>query len=195
MQINNYNSGENLKTITRVTSSGPVSNITGIVVGLIILLIGVGIGIFTFLSYKQDLKQKDYLKIEATISDKKTDEDGFDTYTITYDVEGKTYTHDDIFAIEDGEIGSSVKIYYNPNNPDEISWGDKSTGFVMPAMTIIFLLIGLLTIVSNIKAFSNLGGNNENSTTIAFGDSATKIDPNMNDFNSDSDFNGNTFKF
>lgn len=199
MKIDNYNKDGNVIVGNHVKVDSFVTNVISIIVGSCALLLGIVIGFFTLLSYKQDNKVKNYLPIEAEIVAISDDE--MDFYTISYEIDGKKYVNDDIFSIE-GDVGDKIEILYNPNNPQEISWGDKKSNYMLIIITVFFSFLGLITIINNVKKILHRLNpqkygpvNNEESMGITIGSSASNSNFDENDSATFSDGNTTSFKF
>lgn len=124
-------------------------------VGLIFIVFG--IFIFTI-----NLKNQDYIKIEALVIDVKeeqditTDGDGnhiTTTYNVTlnYIVDGSEYTGT-LDNVSKHKVGDTMSIYYNPTNPNQIT---ETKSLILPIAIIIAgiasLTGGIISAVNAIK--------------------------------------------
>ena len=118
--------------------------------------------IFAVAMFVINTRNQNYIKIEATVSNVElyqesyTDIDGNHveaTYTVKvkYNVDGKEYeaTLDDVFKYN---IGDKITIYYNPNNPNEIT---QTKSLIVPIVLIsggiASLAGGIISAVNAVK--------------------------------------------
>lgn len=86
-----------------------------VIIGLIILVPGL-IGLKSY----NDKKEK-YIEKDAAIIDYSINEEYLKAIIVQYEVDGEIYTkQDNIYTSDPKEIGETISIYYNPNNPDDI---------------------------------------------------------------------------
>lgn len=140
-------------TVTTKTSVylGPLGNIIGVIIGIIVTLVGLGLSIFTILSYIQDNKTNNYIETQATIIGHRNDVK--DMYIVSYVIDKKTYTYGNVFGLGEMNNGQTITIRYNPNNFSEITWGDKKTHIIFPFVSVFFLLLGISSIIHNTQNF------------------------------------------
>lgn len=99
-------------------------------------------GLFCFIS---DYKCKDFVAANATIVEVKNTEDGI--YGVSYEVDGQIIKVDDVLEIPAGNrVGDVVDIRYNPNNYNDIIYGDSGNKFIIPIIGGLFLIFGLLNL-------------------------------------------------
>lgn len=138
------------KLFTFMRESGPARFL--IPVGLILIVFGV-------ITFVINSKNQDYIKIEATVINVKeeqdiiTDGDGNHT-TIIYNVTLK-YTVDDkeyiqtLDNVSKHKIGDKMDIYYNPENPNQIT---QTTSLILP---IGIVIAGIASLVGGIYSAIN----------------------------------------
>ena len=105
--------------------------------GLILIIVGIVVFVIS-------IKNQNYIKVEAIVTnvnvrqEEVTDNDGThmeDVYDVSfkYTVDGKEYNNN-FDGISKYNVGDKMTIYYNPNNPEEIT-GSKS--IIIPIVMII----------------------------------------------------------
>lgn len=120
--------------------------------GLVLIIFGV---VFFIIN----TKNQNYIKTEATVVDAKlveeeyTDTDGNHvdaTYdvTIKYSVSGNEYT-EVLNSVPKYDIGEKTTIYYNPNNPKEIT---QTKSLIIP---VIIVVAGIASLTGGIISASN----------------------------------------
>ena len=124
-----------------------------------LLPVGIMLIIFGGVMLVINNKNKDYIKIEATVIDVKeeedivTDGDGNHT-TITYKVTLK-YTVDDkeytgtLDNVSKQKVGDKMVIYYNPKDPNQIT---QTKSFVLP---IVIIVVGIASLIGGIISAVN----------------------------------------
>ena len=125
-----------------------------------LLPLGIILIIFGVVMFVINTKNQNYIKIEATVTDVReeqetnTDEDGTSTTTIynvtvTYTVDGKEYTGD-LNNVSKQKVGDKIDIYYDPKDPSHIT---QTKSLILP-IAIIVAGIASLTggIISGVNA-------------------------------------------
>ena len=113
-------------------------------------------GIFMFVINNQN---KDYIKVEAIVSNVILAEDAYidsdgnhveETYDINvkYTVAGKEY-EGKLEGVSKYNIGDKMTIYYNPNNPNEIT---QTKSMILP---IIMIIGGIASLIGGIVSAIN----------------------------------------
>ena len=121
--------------------------------------LGVILIIFGVIIFVINMKNKNYLKIEATILDTKvleeayTDADGNhvdETYsaTIEYTVDGKKYQQT-LDNVSKYNVGDKMTIYYNPQDPNQIT---QSKTLIIP---IVMIIAGITAVTGGIVSIVN----------------------------------------
>ena len=129
-------------------------------VGLILIAFGVTMLII-------NINNQNYIKIEATVADVEeeedivTDADGNHT-TITYNVslkytvDGKEYIGK-LDNVSKHKIGDKMEIYYNPNDPKQIT---ETKSLILPICIIIagiiMLTVGVIKIITSFKSVNTI---------------------------------------
>ncbi len=102
-----------------------------IVMGLISLGFGIYIVVFEAQGFKTTTAVIDHVDETWT----GTDADGISEYTydvyVDYTVDGKQYHGRSDFYADGYEAGKEIKIYYNPENPEEIHGDAKGFGIYL----------------------------------------------------------------
>ena len=124
-------------------------------VGLLLMVFGV---IVLFIS----IKNSNYIQIESVVTNVKlvqdtvSDEDGthvVDSYDVTvkYTVDGNEY-EGELSGVSKFNVGDKMKIYYNPENPNEIT---QTKSLIIPIVIIVGGLIafigGIISAVNAVK--------------------------------------------
>ena len=124
-------------------------------VGIILIIFGVVMLII-------NTKNQNYIKIEATVTDVReeqetnTDADGTTTTTIynvtvNYTVDGKEYTGD-LDNVSKQKVGDKIDIYYNPKDPNQIT---QTKSLILPIAIIVAgiasLTGGIISAVNAVK--------------------------------------------
>ena len=125
--------------------------------------VGIIFIIFGIITFVINHKNQDYIKIEATITDVReeqdivTDGDGNHVTTIynvslKYTVDGKEYIGT-LDNVSKHKVGDKMIIYYNPNNPIEIT---QTKSIILPMGIIIAGIASLVGgIISAVNAVKN----------------------------------------
>ena len=127
-----------------------------------LILIIVGIVIFVINS-----KNQNYLKVESTVSSVRLAQEAYmdndgnmveATYDvdITYIVDGKEYT-EELNGLFEHKVGDKITIYYNPENPKEIT---QSKSLILPIVIILggigALAGGIISAVRAVKRYKKM---------------------------------------
>ena len=107
-----------------------------------------------------NIKNQDYIKIEATVTDVReeqetsTDADGSTStttiynVTVNYTVDGKEYTGD-LDDVSKQKVGDKMDIYYNPEDPSQIT---QTKSLILP---IVFVIAGIVSLVGGMVSGLN----------------------------------------
>lgn len=119
-------------------------------VGIILIIFGVVMLII-------NTKNQNYIKIEATVTDVReeqetnTDADGTTTIynvTVNYTVDGKEYTGD-LDNVSKQKVGDKIDIYYNPKDPNQIT---QTKSLILP---IVIIVAGIASLTGGIISAVN----------------------------------------
>ena len=128
--------------------------------GLLLMITGVVIFIIT-------LNNQNYIKVEAIVTNvEETQETTYDddgtsittvyNATLRYTVDGKEYTQT-LDNVSKCKIGDKMTIYYNPDNPKQIT---QSKNIIIPIAIIVggvaFLTGGIISAVKAVKRNKNM---------------------------------------
>ena len=128
--------------------------------GIILIICGI---IFT----NATVKNKDYIKIESEVTKVELEEEAHKdasgnqveaTYILTlkYTVGGKTY-ESDLGGLSERKVGDKMTIYYNPEDPSQIT---QTKSLIVPLAMIIAgiaaLVGGILSAVSTVKKYKRM---------------------------------------
>lgn len=120
--------------------------------GLILIIFGIVVFVIT-------LNNHDYIKIEATVTDVReeqetnTDADGTSTTTIynitvNYTVDGKEYAGN-LDNVSKQKVGDKIDIYYNPEDPNQIT---QTKSLILP---IVIIVAGIASLTGGIISAVN----------------------------------------
>ena len=97
-------------------------------------------------------QQKTYTPTNATVTDERceaainrNDDDTY-YYTLKYEVDGETYTGILSFSSDGYDVGDTMAILYNPNDPSTITNDDASA-------PIYFIIVGPIVFILGIAIF------------------------------------------
>lgn len=111
-----------------------------LVFGIIVLVLGI---------YMNFFKGKDYVETTATITkieeiDLGTDADGDPEYDhkvyVKYTVDGKEYSGESDFYQSSYNEGDEITIFYNPDDPSQITGDSKGFGIYVIVVGIVLIL-------------------------------------------------------
>lgn len=135
----------------------------------IILLFFIAVGCaFIFLGYKvfmhgydhmEELKNKNsnYVDVMATIVGHNENNKRMQAVIVEYEVNGVKYKKiSDVYTNNYQEVGTQVKIKYNPSNPDEVIWKDdisKNDIVIMAAGGVIMFFGGTCSLFNFFNLF------------------------------------------
>ena len=129
-------------------------------VGLILIICGIVVFVIT-------LKNQNYIKIEATVANvSETQESYVDSdetnittvynVTLNYIVDGEEYVQT-LDNVSKCKVGDKMIIYYNPNDPNQIT---QSKSIILPIAMIIggvaFLIGGIISVVNVVKRHNKM---------------------------------------
>lgn len=125
----------------KMTSFWLVFAIPFFIIGIIFLFVGMKIFVAQT-DFKNNAKESNAV---ITNIETYTDSEGYTEYNVMvrYEVDGKIYDEELNSYSSDMYVGKTLTIYYNQNNPTEISYTDMEFAFlVFPILGLIFTLIG-----------------------------------------------------
>lgn len=134
----------------RVRYENPGNPFINIIAGIILFLLGVfSLIVCLFGSSPEDY----YINTTATVINYVYNDYNLNSEILEYTVDDVTYEsyldkYDDVLL----EIGSSVDIMYNPDNPEEIVESDyQSDNTTLLLFAVVFVIMGLLLIIISIR--------------------------------------------
>lgn len=129
----------------------------GVIFGLLFVIVGVGLGIFTansISSYNE--KDSAFVGTVAEVIQYKYNSEGLRAIVVEYEVDGNTYTKvSNSYSSSPKSIGTEVGIKYDPINPSDAIWSSDSTNVIMPIFAAIFTIAGVAVIVLAVKKMKN----------------------------------------
>ena len=147
----NYTDTDRNVTVTNIDKKG-------LIIGIVVLIIGIGLGIFSYFNIKSyNEKDKTYKEAEAVIVDYnyEIDTDNGDelrAIIVEYEVDGRKYRKEsDSYSTITKSIGDKVMVKYNPNNPSEAIWKSDSSNIIVPIVSGLFVLVGIFVVVKYFK--------------------------------------------
>lgn len=129
----------------------------GLIIGIITLLIGIGLGVYSFFNIKSYNEKNDtYIEAESVVVDYKYDRDTegneMRAIIVEYEVNGQKYRKESTsFSSITKSIGDKVMIKYDPKNPSNAIWENDSSNIFIPIIGGLFVFAGILVIVRYIK--------------------------------------------
>lgn len=148
--------GDKIKS-TRIRTRGPISSAIRLIFSCLLALIGIVLFVFVFLSMMTDNKHAKFYAATAKITEHYV-EDNTDKYKISYEIDGLTYTKDDIWPLDNVEVGSFIPIKYNPEDYNHVIY-TFSSGYlffvVLASALLIFGVMGIIRSVKWYKTFAN----------------------------------------
>ncbi len=139
------------------TQRRPLNAWQKILFGSIFLIIGVSLLAFSYF-HIQDYQRKSqtYVSTTAYVVDyQENSSDDLVAIIVEYVVDGQTYRKtSNVYSNTPRSIGTHLSIKYDPNNPKNMIWGTDSTNIILPAVGVMFILGGIIIIVSGVKGIS-----------------------------------------
>ena len=80
------------------------------------------------------------------------------TVTVKYNVDDKDYTTTLNYYTSNMHEGGTVKIYYDPENPEYSMTDPKISNIVLTVLGCIFLLVGLVMLLMELKSYAQING-------------------------------------
>ena len=132
------------------------------IMGLVMLIVGIGLIVDGIGDYADQSHQKDWISIEATVTDVSSEEDTSSTlhsshstyYIMAYEyaVDGETYTGRTGRMSSPHLIGTAITVKYNPEMPEE------NTAILSPNTHDLVVLLILGTAIAVVGFFLSGGG-------------------------------------
>ncbi len=132
---------------------GSTNSTQSILVGLIILIVGICLLVFSISNIKSyNEKNKTYIETVSKVVDYQYNSEREKAAVVEYEVNGVTYeaTHN-TYSKNPIPRGSKIKLKYNPNDPNDVIWVNDTSNVLFPIVGGLFTLIGLVVTISNIK--------------------------------------------
>ena len=124
----------------------------------VLLFVLAGIAMFVYGIYTIFFENRGYVKTDAVIMHIEeiwngSDESGMDDYsyisTVVYEVDGKEYSNE-LHYYQDGyKEGKTIKIFYNPNDPNDIHGDTKGMGIYLLIAGPLVALAAIFAILRN----------------------------------------------
>ena len=125
----------------------------GVLFGLIFVVVGACLLFFsvkTISEYKE--KNAKFTETSSIVVDYDRNSDGLEAIIVEYVVDGQTYTMtSNTYSSNPKDLGESVSIKYNPEDPSDAIWTNDSTNIVLPIASVVFMVVGIVIMVSGIK--------------------------------------------
>ena len=144
----------NISFSTGKTVQGkPMKPWQGVLLGLVLVIAGISLLFFAISSIKTyNEKNKTYVETTSKVVDYKYNDDGLQAIVVEYVVNGQSYQKvSNSYSNMPKSIGTKVSIKYNPNNPKDAIWKSDSTNIILPIFGVVFVLVGVIVVISNIK--------------------------------------------
>ena len=137
----------------RIVQSKPMKPWQGVLFGLIFAIVGVALLCFAVSSIKTyNEKNETFVETTSRVVDYKYNDERLQAIVVEYVVDGQTYQKvSNSYSNMPKSIGTEVSIRYNPNNPQDAIWTSDSTNIVLPIVGVVFILAGVIVVISSIK--------------------------------------------
>lgn len=137
----------------RIVQSKPMKPWQGVLFGLIFAIVGIALLCFAVSSIKTyNEKNETFVETTSRVVDYKYNDERLQAIVVEYVVDGQTYQKvSNSYSNMPKSIGTEVSIRYNPNNPQEAIWTSDSTNIVLPIVGVVFILAGVIVVISSIK--------------------------------------------
>lgn len=137
----------------RIVQSKPMKQWQGVLFGLIFAIVGIALLCFAVSSIKTyNEKNETFVETTSRVVDYKYNDERLQAIVVEYVVDGQTYQKvSNSYSNMPKSIGTEVSIRYNPNNPQEAIWTSDSTNIVLPIVGVVFILAGVIVVISSIK--------------------------------------------
>ena len=137
----------------RIVQSKPMKPWQGVLFGLIFAIVGIALLCFAVSSIKTyNEKNETFVETTSRVVDYKYNDERLQAIVVEYVVDGQTYQKvSNSYSNMPKSIGTEVSIRYNPNNPQDAIWTSDSTNIVLPIIGVVFILAGVIVVISSIK--------------------------------------------
>ena len=137
----------------RIVQSKPIKPWQGVLFGLIFAIVGIALLCFAVSSIKTyNEKNETFVETTSRVVDYKYNDERLQAIVVEYVVDGQTYQKvSNSYSNMPKSIGTEVSIRYNPNNPQEAIWTSDSTNIVLHIIGVVFILAGVIVVISSIK--------------------------------------------
>lgn len=137
----------------RIVQSKPMKPWQGVLLGLIFAIVGIALLCFAVSSIKTyNEKNETFVETTSRVVDYKYNDERLQAIVVEYVVDGQTYQKvSNSYSNMPKSIGTEVSIRYNPNNPQDAIWTSDSTNIVLPIIGVVFILAGVIVVISSIK--------------------------------------------
>ena len=137
----------------RIVQSKPMKQWQGVLFGLIFAIVGIALLCFAVSSIKTyNEKNETFVETTSRVVDYKYNDERLQAIVVEYVVDGQTYQKvSNSYSNMPKSIGTEVSIRYNPNNQQEAIWTSDSTNIVLPIVGVVFILAGVIVVISSIK--------------------------------------------
>ena len=137
----------------RIVQSKPMKQWQGVLFGLIFAIVGIALLCFAVSSIKTyNEKNETFVETTSRVVDYKYNDERLQAIVVEYVVDGQTYQKvSNSYSNMPKSIGTEVSIRYNPNNPQDAIWTSDSTNIVLPIIGVVFILAGIIVVISSIK--------------------------------------------
>lgn len=137
----------------RIVQSKPIKPWQGVLFGLIFAIVGIALLCFAVSSIKTyNEKNETFVETTSRVVDYKYNDERLQAIVVEYVVDGQTYQKvSNSYSNMPKSIGTEVSIRYNPNNPQDAIWTSDSTNIVLPIIGVVFILAGVIVVISSIK--------------------------------------------
>lgn len=106
--------------------------------------------IINYISINQ--KKEDYVETTATVVDYSYNYEEFSANIVEYEVDGKTYNKtSDSYSYIQTPLGTGIKIYYNPDDPNDAIWATEGGNIIVIIVNGIFLIAVLSVLIRTIN--------------------------------------------
>ncbi|MCI9280107.1 MAG: DUF3592 domain-containing protein [Bacilli bacterium] len=141
----------------QVVSTKPMKPWQGILFGLIFVVIGIGLLLFSVSTIKNyNQKNKTYNETTSIVVDYAYNDEGLEAIIVEYTVDGKAYRkQSNSYSNMPKSKGTQVKVKYNPDDPSDAIWVNDSTNIVLPLVGGLFTLVGIIIVISSVKKMKN----------------------------------------
>lgn len=122
------------------------------VFGMSFILLGLGFLMISIDSAKEyNYKAIKYVETDSIVVDLKIDYESLYSSVCRYNVAGEDYTYQTSYGQFYKDIGETVRLRYNPDNPEDVIEVDDTKYTVYPILSLILLLAGISIIYDRLS--------------------------------------------